>query len=502
MSKHRNFLLPIDGGFAFKMNFEKDNKTIIAEKKVIINAFFWLVLFANMIGSFPATAGGSLEANSGNKSLASVNERPDKAVRKVVSRNARNPKAHPSISPAQTQKPSQQPFQGSMYMYTYLDQSVEQLKENSTESPTASPTLSATLSNVSSVTFEAASSAAWKVEINAVADAYIRGGNYSHENFGNSTNLLLKASEGKNLGRKAILKFNLSDIFFPKCSYAAFLQVSVPTEATQNNSSFTTLKISRLVHSDWEENSVTWQNLDQDVDNSYESSFVSISSASKWVYANVSILVDASIVTFLLEISEISNASSTFSLSSKESDHTPKLIIYSLLASSVNSTNSSSKATYLSNEAISTYQDFNSANSTASSSGKVSSIQNSYSSGITTVSSTETPMDATRSKSTLNTPTIITVAVSGIVFIFGIFATHFYLNFKMHRPPRKQIGVRISNYTGLGIVGETLDDERTTGSDDASLVVGRIEHGPANWFKTLTAFQETGGSTLGGTLIL
>ena len=482
------------------MNYKKDNKTSIAEKKVFINVLFWSLLFANIIGSFPATAGGSVEANnSADKFLPRIEERPDNAVRRVMSRKSR-----PSISPAQTPSPSQQSFRESMY--PYLDQSVEQLKENSSASPTYSPTLSPTLTNATSVTFEASNSAAWKVEINAVADAYIRGGDYSNENFGNSTNLLLKASEGKNLGRKAIMKFNLSDIFFPNCSYSAFLQASVPVVATQNSASLTTLKISRLAHSDWEENSVTWNNLNQDVDNSYESSFVSISSASKWVYANVSTLVDASIITFLLEISVNTNPSFTFSLNSKESDHTPKLVIYSLFASSIISTNSNTTATYSTHEAISTNEDFDSVNSTAFSSGKdstVSSIQNSYSSGITMVSSTETPMDATRSRSTPNTPTIITVTVSGIVFMFGIFATHYYLkNYKMQRPPRKQIRVRISNFNGLSIVGETPDDERTTGSDDASLIAGRIEHGPANWFETLTTFQGTGGSTLGGTLIL
>jgi hypothetical protein len=48
----------------------------------------------------------------------------------------------------------------------------------------------------------------------------------------------------------------------------------------------------------------------------------------------------------------------------------------------------------------------------------------------------------------------------------------------------------------------TNDDDKTTsdpGSDESSIVVKKDS---CSWFKTLTAFQNTGGSTLGGTIIL
>jgi hypothetical protein len=382
-----------------------------------------------------------------------------------------------------------------------------------------------TSTNSSNMDLEELASSGIIVELNTTADSYIRGGKYSDDNYGDATQLFLKNvvedSSSPHFGRKAILKFDLRSIDQQTIS-EAFLQVYAEVDTIggvfdniSNNVSSTQssciVQISRLIQSDWEEASVTWANLNQEVDQSIGYSYINSTIAvvmNQWITADVTSLIrdssttaDSASVSLLLELISTED-DIILSLDSKESGLAPKLIIVlnkndtlatAALKNVVSSWNQTAAMTHTKGHDSSAMQE-----------------------NPTFTSGTEGLHHGS-----VSTPTILTAAaLTGVAFaLVGLFTfrSKYFKNVNNHgKKPNLQMKhlntqhahdklelLNSDSISGSASVSAiNTDDDKTTsepGSDESSIVA---RNDPCSWFKTLTAFQNTGGSTLGGTVVL
>merc|ERR1712151_112875 len=168
--------------------------------------------------------------------------------------------------------------------------------------------------------------------VSPTQDAYLRGGIYQYSNFGTDPALVVKKDGNNNDNRdydpKSILVFDTSRFNFQSSSTPLKLWV----QAINGNSPIT---VSRLVDSDWEEDTVTWSNFD--VVKMLSAPVVTITSSDKETYVEVpidSLLATTPSTTLILLLENRSN-NNPVTFGSRESDHPPHVITKRIAAESV-----------------------------------------------------------------------------------------------------------------------------------------------------------------------
>lgn len=367
--------------------------------------------------------------------------------------------------------------------------------------------------------------------LNTTADSYVRGGEeYKDENYGKASQLFLKYavqdSSSSAIGQKAILKFDLKDIDITELSQASleiFFTVDETIGVINRGNKQTLLQsncivqVARLVQNNWEEANVTWANLHQELDQSAGYKYLNSTLAAvmnQWVEVDVTSLVsyttsmtNNNVVSFVLEL--ISDEDYILSLSSKESDLVPKLIL--VLNKGDDDTLTFSEKTQ----------------QVVTLSNRTNDHAHIKSDSSSSLHRKPTPISSPSSHNhdTVSNPLVLSAAAfSGVAAaLLGLFTVrHVYFknshntnsvkNQKLKpnstiptTEVRAAFGrlqqIHHDHFSGSASV-ITNDDDKTTsdpGSDESSIVVKKDS---CSWFKTLTAFQNTGGSTLGGTIIL
>ncbi|MGD8112209.1 polysaccharide lyase family 8 super-sandwich domain-containing protein [Vibrio sp. TRT 17S01] len=161
-------------------------------------------------------------------------------------------------------------------------------------------------------------------EVYAQEDAFVRGGRYANTNYSDMNYLVVK-NDNDSYDRKAVLKFDLSDVDTTDLS-SSILKMKVRASNTDSSRQIT---VSRLSHNDWTQESITWNSLPTP---ELVGPTVNVSSAhvGEWVEFDVSsLLTDTShgVVSLLLENRGEQSGRSDVSFFSTESDAKPTLIL-------------------------------------------------------------------------------------------------------------------------------------------------------------------------------
>lgn len=164
------------------------------------------------------------------------------------------------------------------------------------------------------------------VPLEAIADSYVRSGDFENTNYGSSDALHIKSdTESYGYNRRSVLKFDLSH-WTGSEKNRAVLKVRLMGMNTDYQRSIT---VSRLVSSDWTESGITWANIPA-VDLKGNSEHVNHNDVNRWIEWDVTELVGSEpsngIVSLVLE--DLGNHSGTANVQffSKESGFPPQLI--------------------------------------------------------------------------------------------------------------------------------------------------------------------------------
>ena len=345
--------------------------------------------------------------------------------------------------------------------------------------------------------------------VEANADAFIRGGAYRNDNYGSSTTLTVKNDGRKSRNRKAVMKFDLSKIAFPKEPYAVALRLHVLKK--MGSDALRIVTALRLANSDWTEGNVTWANLDAVVDQIGSTFIITTSDRDTWVEVDVTDLVEnnTGILALMLENMGTSSPSSSCNFGSRQSGLSPKLIVvpadeeaYATTATSLTESNITISGYQDADDLLQADEEELTANSS------FTSLENSTSSGNETDILIQKDEEYERPMSTVALNGLSSAAVTATT-VAAALVTVATLRFTFYTVPsylrNRSCIIRKPGDPDISSELQLCDDGTTTVRDygsDGSSIASMTDDGPNSWFKALTDFQSKGGSGLGGSVHL